>query len=98
MKWLTLTIPIWLGDPGVAQMCEQAGPHAFTHRGETRVFTVHHLSWEGVNEFCGARACIVNKKDIYVSKGVTCTRSMAHELSHGMGVRYMDWPTERGRR
>lgn len=84
--------PVWGGDPGVQAMCEQPGAHSFTHQGETRTFTVHYVDRLPC---IGARGkgCIVGKA-IYVINGGQrdCSETMAHELSHGFGLDFVDRP------
>ena len=96
----TIQYPVWLGDEGVAEMCESEGVHSFTHEGEKRAFHVSFVQPEDMYAICGdarngkpARACIINNADIYVTPGVNCPKSMAHELSHGFGMHFVDRPT-----
>ena len=89
----TVTTPIWLGDAGVSEMCT-GGEHDFTYEGETKTFSVHLTEPEDMYSHCGeasygagpAQACIVDDRDIYVTPGVSCPRSVAHELNHGFGI------------
>jgi len=90
---LTILYPVWLGDEGVSEMCEASGIYEYTHQGETKEFEVHLTSQADMSTYCTngpAQACIVDDYDIYVTPGVTCTRSMAHELSHGFGMDFVD--------
>ncbi|MEP4148316.1 MAG: hypothetical protein ABJL54_13950 [Halioglobus sp.] len=93
----TISYPVWLGDKGVSQMCEESGTYEFTHNQMTREFAVHLVDENGIRLACGygrdAAACIVNGYDIYVSPGVICPKQMAHELSHGFGLHYVDRPS-----
>ena len=98
LSW-SLLIPVWFGDPGVEEMCQQSGVQQYTHRGETKEFNVHLTSREDMYDICGnarngkpARACIQNNYDIYVTPGMMCSHSMAHELSHGFGMHFVDRP------
>ena len=85
-------------------MCEQSGIHTYTHEGVTKEFNVHLTEQDAMYDICGmtrtgsgidartvpANACILNNHDIYVTPGRTCPKSMAHELSHGFGMDFVD--------
>lgn len=92
--------PVWLGDDGIDEMCESTGVYDFTHRGETKQFTVTLMDWRDVMDFCTnmtgvpARACILDNYFIYAPDGVTCAKSMAHEVGHGFGVQLDPFPYE----
>ncbi|MEP0203145.1 MAG: hypothetical protein ABJ084_02280 [Halioglobus sp.] len=80
-------------------MCEQPGTYAFTHQGNTKEFSIHLVDHLDIPKICGiahdgniARACIINNVDIYVAPGNSCPDSMAHELSHGFGLHFVDRP------
>jgi hypothetical protein len=56
--------------------------------GVTKTFYVNVV--DDVSEYCDARACIYRSYDIYVPKGSNCSKFLAHELSHGFGVKGID--------
>jgi len=100
----TIDYPIWLGDQNVAEMCESDGRYSFTHGGITKQFEVNLVDPRGVSEACekgpsqglhrgdDILACIVNSEQIFVSPGNSCPSHMAHELSHGFGLHFVDRP------
>jgi len=95
----TLQYPVWLGQGEINTMCTQSGLHNVDHDGVTRNFYVHLVDHQEIKEICGiahngnfAQACIVDNFDIYVPLGRNCPVSMAHELSHGFGLHFVDRP------
>ena len=88
--------PVWLGDPGIAEMCESTGVYDFTHRGETKQFTVVLMDWRDVMDFCTnmtgvpSKGCIIDNYFIYAPEGKLCATTMAHEVSHGFGMDFID--------
>lgn len=99
----TIQYPVWLGHADISQMCEQSGIYNFTHHGDTKEFSVHLVDRIDIPKICGiahdgniAQACIINNFDIYVAPGRGCPNSMAHELSHGFGLHFVDRPIVRG--
>jgi len=102
MKYLALLLltgcainyPVWVGDEGLAHMCERPGEYQYTHMGETKTFNLHFVADLPKScEDAGAyRGCIINRQDIYLTNGntVTCTTTLAHELSHGFGMDFVD--------
>jgi hypothetical protein len=72
-------------------MCE-TGSHSYTYRGVTKEFNV--VVTDDITEHCppGAIACIYKGTDIYVPRGVNCSKRMAHELNHGFGLHFVDRP------
>ncbi|MEP6388487.1 MAG: hypothetical protein ABJ056_01070 [Halioglobus sp.] len=96
----SISYPVWLGDDGVAEMCESDGLYSYTHVGETKEFEVHLVDSQGISENCGKfldggrdiRACILFDRNIFVTPGPTCQKDMAHELSHGFGMHFVDRP------
>ena len=90
--------PVWMGDEGVSEMCESTGVYDFTHEGVTKQFTVILMDWRDVQDFCTnltgrpAKACISGGYFIYAPEGMFCEKSMAHELSHGFGMHFVDRP------
>jgi len=99
----SISYPVWLGDEGVAQMCEHEGTFSYTHLGVTKQFEVNLVDTEGLYEACGkgqhygnpVLACILNSERIFVTPGNACPKHMAHELSHGFGMHFVDLPTVR---
>ena len=96
---ITLLVPVWFGDTGVAELCESDGVKTYTHRGTTVEFEVHLTSREDMFKHCGdahngrpARACLVDNYHVYVTAGVMCSHSMAHELNHALGMHFVDRP------
>ena len=94
---IVLKAPVWLGDSGVSEMCEESGLYSFTHGGVTKEFAVHLIEVAEIYDVCDtedaamrARACIVNDYSIYVSSGINCPADLAHELSHGFGNHFVD--------
>ena len=99
MTGCVISQPVWLDDSGVAELCSESGTFSFTHNGVTRPFKVNLVDDKEIFESCGhdrygqpAAACIINSYDIYVKPGILCPRHMAHELSHGFGLHYVDRP------
>ena len=97
----SISYPVWLGDNGVEQMCESDGLYAYSHLGVTKQFEVHLVDAQGISEHCGQgmhqgnqiEACILGNKKIFVKPGNKCASHMAHELSHGFGLHFVDRPT-----
>ena len=81
-------------------MCKSSGVHEYTHEGVTKEFHVNLTSTDKIFDICGystytdrpARACILDRYYIYVTPGLMCPNSMAHELSHGFGMDFVDRP------
>ena len=94
----TIQYPVWLGDEGVAEMCQGTGVYDYTHEGVTKQFTVTLMDWRDIQDFCTnltgrpAKACISGGYFIYAPEGMFCEKSMAHELSHGFGMHFFDRP------
>ncbi len=96
----SIDYPVWLGDNGVGRMCESDGTYSFTHLGVTKEFEVNLVNESKIYETCGSglhngysvQACILNNKRIFVKPGNLCAKHMAHELSHGFGMHFVDRP------
>ena len=97
----SISYPVWLGVEGVARMCEHEGKFSYTHLGVTKQFEVNLVDAEGLSEACGkgqhngspVQACILNNERIFATPGNACPMHMAHELSHGFGMHFVDRPT-----
>lgn len=98
----SIQYPVWLGDEGVARMCMQSGIYDYTHNGVTKQFSVQITDPLDMYKACGtsrdgrhAQACIIDNYTIFATPGRNCTKSMAHELSHGFGMHFVDRPLTR---
>ena len=99
----SMSYPVWQGDEGVAKMCESDGTFSYTHLGVTKQFEVHLVDSQAISETCGEylhrgseiQACILSGSKIFVTPGNGCQRHMAHELSHGFGMHFVDRPSVR---
>ncbi len=98
----SIQYPVWLGDNGVEEMCESDGTYSFTHLGVTKEFEVKLVNEAEIFKACGPgrgihdtlsiKACILGGKKIFVQPGNLCPKFMAHELSHGFGMHFVDRP------